>query len=67
MEERISGIEDDRRNWYISQRKYKYKNFLIQNTQEIWDIMKRSNVRIIRMEEEKIPNSKAQKISSTKS
>ena len=52
MEERISGVErHDRRNQHISQRNVKSKIFLIQNIQEIWDTMKRPNLRIIGIEE----------------
>jgi hypothetical protein len=46
MEERISGIE------YIDtlvKENTKYKKVLTQNIQEIWDTMKRPNLRIIRI------------------
>jgi hypothetical protein len=35
----------------LSQRNVKFKKFLIQNIQEIWDTMKRLNIRKIRIEE----------------
>ena len=40
-----------RRNGYISQRKFKSKKFLTQNIQDIWDIVRRPNLRIIGIEE----------------
>ena len=42
----------DRRNWYISQENAKSKMFLTQRTQEIWDIMKGPDIRIIGIEED---------------
>jgi hypothetical protein len=54
MEERISGIKDTIEEINTSIKKnVKYKKFLTQNIQEIWDTMKRSNLRIIEIEEGK--------------
>jgi hypothetical protein len=44
----------------------KCKKLLTQNIQEIGDTMKRPNLRIIGMEEVKIPSANGQKTSSTK-
>ena len=45
----------------------KSKNLLTQNIQEIWDTMKRPNLRIIGIEEGKETQSKPWKLFSTKS
>ena len=48
MEEIISGIEDTRKDINTSVKvNRKGKKFLIQNIQEIWDTMKRPNLKII--------------------
>jgi hypothetical protein len=71
--ERMSGIEDIIEEIHTSVKEnVKSKKFLTQNIQEIWDIMKRPNLRIIGMEEGKNQrfkesSSKVQKIFSTKS
>ena len=52
IEEIISGIENPIEEIYTSiKENTKYKNLLTQNNQEIKDTMKRSNLRIIGMEE----------------
>ena len=52
MEERLSGIEDAKKETDISVKEnVKSKKFLTQNIQEIWDTMKRPNLRIIGVEE----------------
>ena len=52
MEERISGIEDTIEEIDTSVKEnVKPKNFMTQNIQEIWDTMKRPNLRIIGIEE----------------
>jgi hypothetical protein len=46
-----SGIEDTTEDIDTSVKEnVKARKFLIQNIQEIWDMMKRSNLRIIRIE-----------------
>ena len=51
-EERISGIEDEINETGTSVKdNVKSKKFLAQNIQEIWNTMKRQNVRIIGIEE----------------
>ena len=52
MEERISGAEDttEEINKLIKENA-KYQKFLIKNFQEIWDTMKRPNLRIKGIEE----------------
>ena len=73
MKRRISGIKDMIEDIDTSiKENVKSKKFLTQNIQEIWDIMKRPNLRIIGMEEGKNQrfkesSSKVQKIFSTKS
>ena len=53
MEERISGIEDMIKEMDSSAKKYtKSKKLVAQNIQEIWDTMKRHNLRMIGIEEE---------------
>ena len=62
MEERISGIENTREEIDTPVKENaKYNKFLTQNIQEIWDKMKRINLRIIGIEGVKIPSSKARK------
>jgi hypothetical protein len=52
MEERISGIEDTIEDIDILVKENtKCKKFLTLNMQEIWDTMKRPNLRIIGIEE----------------
>jgi hypothetical protein len=54
MEERISGIEDTIEYMDTSvTENMKYKLFLTQNIKEIWDTMKRPNLRTIGIEEGK--------------
>lgn len=65
MKERISGIGDVTQEIDQSKKMLNLKKFLKQNNQEIWDIVKRPNLRIIGRGEES--RSKAQKIFSTKS
>ena len=51
-EERISGIEETIEEIDTPVKENaKYKKFLTQNIQEIWDTMKRPNLRIIGIEE----------------
>jgi hypothetical protein len=67
MEERISGAEDSIGNMEITiKENAKCKKILIQNIQEIQDTMRRPNLRIIGVDENKIFNLKGQQISSTK-
>ena len=66
-EERISGAEDSIGNMDTTiKENAKCKKILTQLIQEIQDTMGSSNVRIIGIEEMKIPNLKDQYISSTK-
>lgn len=66
LKDRISGIEDTIDEiGRQGNENIKFKMFLAQNMQEIRDIMKRLNQRIIGMKK-KIPSPKAQKLSSTK-
>ena len=66
MEERISGIEDTIEEIDSSAKEnIKSNKFLTENIQEIWDTVKRPNLRIIGIEEEM--QAKAQKIHSTQS
>ena len=52
MEERISSVEDTMKEIDLSvQKNVKSNKFLTQNTQEIWDTMKRPNLRKIGVEE----------------
>jgi predicted nucleic acid-binding Zn-ribbon protein len=51
MEDRISGIEYKIVKINASVKRFKSKKFLTKNTREIWDIMKRPNLRIIGIEE----------------
>ena len=74
MEERISGTEDsiEETDTLVKENtkpknKTKEKNLLKQNIQEIWNTMKRPNVRVIGVEnKKKKPSSKAWKIFSVK-
>jgi hypothetical protein len=51
-EERISGVKDTREEIHTSVKEnVNTKLFLTQNIQEIWDTMKRPNLRIIGIEE----------------
>ena len=66
MEERISSVEDTMKEIDLSvQKNVKSNKFLTQNTQEIWDTMKRPNLKTIGDKKENI-RSKAQKIYSAK-
>jgi archaellum component FlaC len=48
MEEKISGVEDTIEDIETSvEENTKCKKFLTQNSQEIWDTLKRPNIRII--------------------
>jgi hypothetical protein len=61
MEDRISGAEDTIENIDTTIKENgKSKKLLTQNTQEIQDTMRRPNLRIIGIEEMKIPNIKRQ-------
>ena len=51
MEDRILGIEYKIVKINASVKRFKSKKFLTKNTREIWDIMKRPNLRIIGIEE----------------
>ena len=52
MEERISGGEDTIKEMdTLVKENVQSKNFLTQSIQEIWDTIKRSNLRIIQIEE----------------
>ena len=52
MEERISGIEDTLEDSDTSVKEnVKYKKFLTQNNQKIWDTMQKPNQRTIRIKE----------------
>ena len=52
MEERLSGVEDmiEKIDSLVKEN-VKFNKCLTQNTQEIWDTMKRPNLRIIGIEE----------------
>ena len=53
MEERISGIEDTIEETDPSVKEHvKFSKFLTQNIQEIWDTIKRPNLKIIGIGEE---------------
>ena len=68
MEDRISGVEDTIEEIdSLVKENVKYNKFLAQNIQEIWDTMKRPNLRIIGIEEGEELQLKAQKTYSTKS
>jgi hypothetical protein len=67
MEETISGIEDTIKVTDTLVKENVKSKQLTQNIQELWDSMIRPNLRIIGIEEEGKPRSKAQKIFSTKS
>ena len=68
MEGGISGAEDKLEEIDSSTKENLNSNkSLKQNIQEMWDIMKRPNLRIIGIEEVKEPSSNVQKIYSTKS
>ncbi|KAL6038416.1 hypothetical protein STEG23_013310 [Scotinomys teguina] len=67
MEDRISNVEDTIEEIDSTVKENtKTKKAIKQNVQEIWDTMKRPNIRIIGIEEEKNTNSKARKTYSTK-
>jgi hypothetical protein len=51
IEEKISGIEDMIKEIDKLDKNAKCKKFLTQNIQEMWDTMKRPNLRIIGIEE----------------
>ena len=51
MEDRILGIEYKIVKINASVKRFKSKKFLTKNTREIWDTMKRPNLRIIGIEE----------------
>jgi hypothetical protein len=62
MEERISGIEDAKKETDISVKEnVKSKKFLTPNIQEIWYAMKRPNLRKTRIEEGEDTQLKVQK------
>ena len=64
-EESISGIEDTIKEMDTSLKEnVKSQNFLTQSIQEIWDTMKRSNLRIIGIEEGEPSRYNTQKIST---
>ena len=59
--ERISGAEDTTENIHTTLKENaKYKKLLTQDIQEIQDTMRRTNLRIIGIEESEIPNLKGQ-------
>jgi hypothetical protein len=66
MEERISGIEDTTEDIDTTVKENtKFRKFLTQNIQEIWDTMKRTNLRIIGLKEgQKTSSAKSQKKTS---
>ena len=67
IEERISGAEDTIENIDTTiKENAKCKKILTQNIQKIQDTMRRPNLRIIGVDENKIFNLKGQQISSTK-
>ena len=68
IKERVSGVEDTVEEIDTNVKENsKHKKLLTQSIQEIQDTSKRSNLRIIGIEETKIPSSKDLKMSSTKS
>jgi hypothetical protein len=66
MEERISGAEDSMDISTTIKENGKCKKILTQNIQEIQDTMKRSNLRLIGVDENEDFQLKGQQISSTK-
>jgi hypothetical protein len=67
MGERISGAEDSIENIRTTiKENIKHKMIRTQNIQEIQDTMRRPNLWIIGVDENKIINLKGQQISSTK-